>query len=118
MHTIRFGKVDGSSGADEICRQVAEMGMPGAGQKQWRAFLIVTSGPGGEPVNARDRIGSGPWYDRQGRLVANSVADLFTGVRHQVPGCAAGVDRTLGGSGGNCIGCSGGHGGFYCFALP
>lgn len=37
---------------------------------------------------------------------------------HQVPGCARGFDRTLGGTGtGGCVGCSGGYGGFYCFAL-
>jgi hypothetical protein len=203
---LRFGKADGLSGADEICRQVAEIGMPGAGQKQWRAFLSVTKGPNGAAINARDRIGSGPWYDALGRLVANDLSGLFAGARpagdaaiindlsnefgqsnhhtgpnglqteevdnhdtltgsdtmgqlrstnaadtcddwtstmatgrpyighswprsanngtqwasdHQVPGCAAGIDRTLGGSGdGSCIGCSGGYGGFYCFALP
>ena len=37
---------------------------------------------------------------------------------HSAPGCAPGVDRTLGGSGsGGCVGCSGGYGGFYCFAV-
>jgi len=73
---LRFGKSDGLSGADEICRQVAEMGMPGAGQKTWRAFLSVTAGPAGTPVNAIDRVGEGPWYDRMGRLVAMTKADL------------------------------------------
>ena len=38
---------------------------------------------------------------------------------HRVPGCARGFDRTLGGTGaGRCVGCSGGYGGFYCFATP
>jgi hypothetical protein len=69
---LRFGKADGLSGADEICRQTAEMGMEGAGQKQWRAFLSTTAGP----VHAIDRIGEGPWYDRLGRLVAMNKADL------------------------------------------
>ncbi|HEY8944473.1 MAG TPA: hypothetical protein VIM73_09430, partial [Polyangiaceae bacterium] len=78
---LRFGKADGLSGADEICRRVAEMGMPGAGQKQWRAFLSVTNGPDGMPVNARDRIGTGPWHDRMGRLVANNLEGLFAGAR-------------------------------------
>ena len=55
--------------------------MPGAGQKQWRAFLSVTAGPGGAAVNARDRIGSGPWYDRMGRLVASNLDGLFAGDR-------------------------------------
>jgi hypothetical protein len=72
-----YGQADGLSGADKICSDLAEMSMPGASQKQWRAFLSATSGPGGEPVNAIDRVGSGPWYDRLGRIVAMSVADLL-----------------------------------------
>jgi hypothetical protein len=50
--------------------------MPGSGQKTWRAFLSAVSGPGGSPVNAIDRIGNGPWYDRVGRLMAMTKADL------------------------------------------
>jgi len=73
---LRFGKPDGLSGADEICRQIAETAMPGAGNKPWRAFLSVTKGPDGQPVNAIDRVGEGPWYDRLGRLVAMNKADL------------------------------------------
>jgi hypothetical protein len=73
---LRFGKADGLSGADEICRRTAEMGMPGAGRKAWRAFLSVVSGPDGTPVNAIDRVGNGPWYDRLGRVVAMTKADL------------------------------------------
>jgi hypothetical protein len=179
--------------------------MAGAGQKKWRAFLSVTAAAPGGPINARDRIGQGPWYDAKGRLISNDLAGLFAGARpageatvvndlpnemgqpnhyvgpnglqttvvdnhdtltgsdtqgrlrattaadtcsdwtsttggrpwighswprsanngtqwasdHQVPGCTAGVDKTLGGSGnGNCIGCSGGFGGFFCFAVP
>jgi hypothetical protein len=72
---LRFGKADGLSGADEICRQLAETSMPGNG-KTWRAFLSVTSGPGGMPVNAIDRIGDGPWYDRVGRIVAMTKEDI------------------------------------------
>ena len=45
--------------------------------KTWRAFLSVTKGPGGAQVNAIDRIGNGPWYDRQARLIAMSKADLL-----------------------------------------
>lgn len=75
---LRFGKADGLSGADEICRQVAEMGMPGAGKKTWRAFLSVVGPPA---VNARDRIGPGPWYDARGRLVSQNLADLLGGPR-------------------------------------
>lgn len=74
---LRFGQADGLSGADEICRQLAEYSSPGAGCKTWRAFLSATAGPDGEPVHARDRIGEGPWYDRLGRLVAMNMDDLL-----------------------------------------
>ncbi len=74
---LRFGKPDGLSGADEICRQLAETAYPGAGCKTWRAFLSVTMGTDGNPVHARDRIGDGPWYDRLGRLVAMNKTDLL-----------------------------------------
>jgi hypothetical protein len=73
---LRFGKSDGLAGADEICRQLAESGYPGAGCKTWRAFLSVTKGPSGTPINAIDRVGSGPWYDRTDRLVAMTKDDL------------------------------------------
>ncbi len=74
---LRYGEADGLTGADKICTEIAEYSMPGAGAKQWRAFLSVTAGPDGDPVNAKDRIGQGPWYDRTGRLVAASLTDLL-----------------------------------------
>ena len=77
---LRFGEQGpgaGLRGADKICSAVAEMSMPGSAQKQWRAFLSVASDADGQPVNAIDRIGEGPWYDRLGRLVANTRADLL-----------------------------------------
>ena len=74
---LRFGKEDGLSGADEICRQLAEDAFEGAGCKTWRAFLSVTQGPDGGPVHAGDRIGDGPWYDRIGRLVAMNKTNLL-----------------------------------------
>jgi hypothetical protein len=55
--------------ADLICADIAERGMPGSSFKQWRAFLSATAGEDGEQVDAIDRIGDGPWYDRIGRLV-------------------------------------------------
>jgi hypothetical protein len=73
---LRFGKADGLSGADEICRQIAETSMPSAGNKVWRAFLSVIKDASGQPVNAIDRVGEGPWYDRNGRLVAMTKANL------------------------------------------
>jgi hypothetical protein len=75
---LRFGKPTGLEGADEICRQIAERSKPGNG-KTWRAFLSVAVGPSGGPVNAIDRIGEGPWYDRRGRILAQSRADLASG---------------------------------------
>jgi len=73
---LRFGKADGLSGADEICRQLAESSLPANG-KTWRAFLSVTKGVDGKPVNAIDRIGEGPWYDRRERVFALTKAALL-----------------------------------------
>ncbi len=188
------GNLGGLTGADTICQTAAAN--VGFGYKTWRAFLSVTSGPGGGPVNAIDRIGDGPWYDRNGRLIAmdktgllmtrpagaaQAVSDLpdETGqplsvlgdshdvmtattssgtlasdnldgtcmdwtsasesccnetvqlghswpamsgqgwiAAHRMRGCAPGVNLVQNGPGeGNCVGCGGGWGGIYCFAL-
>ncbi len=191
------GDFGGLEGADEICQTIAE-GV-GMGHKTWRAFLSVVEGPDGEPAHAIDRIGGGPWYDANERLVAEnleglsgdrpdgdrqSVMDLPTehgvpvssyGDAHDVPtgsdrdgrlarndrestcndwtsseaigqnqimcghsfprraatgrganwvsdhplrGCTPGVNLLQNGPGrGDCIGCSGGYGALYCFAL-
>lgn len=74
---LTYGQADGLSGADEICTELAERALPGSGAKGWRAFLSVAQGPGGGPVHAIERIGSGPWYDRLGRLVAMNTAALM-----------------------------------------
>jgi hypothetical protein len=74
---LRFGKADGLSGADELCRQLAESSLPGSSSKTWRAFLSVKKGPTGAPVNAIDRVGNGPWYDRLGRTFAMNKAALL-----------------------------------------
>jgi hypothetical protein len=72
----------GLRGADKLCAEIAERSMPGAGAKQWRAFLSAAAGGANDgPVHARDRIGTGPWYDRMGRLVGNGLADLLSGSR-------------------------------------
>ena len=63
----------GLDGADKICQTIA--GNEGFGSKTWRAFLSTTT------VNAIDRVGTGPWYDRLGRLVATSVSGLIAGNR-------------------------------------
>jgi hypothetical protein len=72
------GEGAGLRGADEICRQIAELGVKGAGLKTWRAFLSTTKGGSDSgPVHAKTRIGNGPWYDALGRLVAATLDDLL-----------------------------------------
>jgi hypothetical protein len=76
---LSFGEVGpgaGLRGADAICAAIAEQSMPGAAAKQWRAFLSVSADENGQPVNAIDRIGEGPWYDRLGRVVAMTKQEL------------------------------------------
>jgi hypothetical protein len=68
---LTYGQADGLAGADKICTEIAESSMPGSGAKQWRAFLSTSK------VNAADRIGKGPWYDRLQRPVAMTLADLL-----------------------------------------
>jgi hypothetical protein len=80
------GKGDGANlgglaGADAHCQTLAQAaGSPAA--KQWRAYLSAFSAPGQQgapasaPVNARDRIGNGPWYNARGAVIAWNVADL------------------------------------------
>lgn len=67
------GNLGGLAGADQHCQALATKA--GAGKRTWRAYLS-TSGPGG--VNARDRIGSGPWFNAKGAQIAASVADLHS----------------------------------------
>jgi hypothetical protein len=78
---LRYGETgDGAGlrGADKICAATAEMGIAGAGTKTWHAFLSSTSGAtAGGAVNAKDRIGAGPWYDARGRQVASTLAQLL-----------------------------------------
>jgi hypothetical protein len=76
---LRFGKTGpgaGLFGADSICQCLAEKSMPGSKVKIWRAFLSATQDANGRQVNAIDRIGTGPWYDRLGRVVALTIQEL------------------------------------------
>lgn len=64
----------GLAGADRHCQMLAEAA--GITGRTWRAYLS-NSAAGGEPaVNARDRIGQGPWYNVNGVMVARDLADL------------------------------------------
>lgn len=66
----------GLEGADRHCQMLAEA--VGAGDLEWRAYLSTITPDGQADVNARDRIGGGPWYNAKGVQVAESVADLHS----------------------------------------
>lgn len=66
----------GLEGADAHCQSLAAA--VGAGDKTWRAYLSASSDAGGETVHARDRIGSGPWFNFDGVQVAEDVDDLHS----------------------------------------
>src|SRR5262245_52575384 len=67
------GNLGGLSGADAHCFKLAAAA--GAAQHTWRAYLS-TNGPGG--VNARDRIGLGPWFNYKGVRVGSTVEELHS----------------------------------------
>ncbi|MBX6368341.1 MAG: hypothetical protein IRZ04_10170 [Rhodospirillales bacterium] len=67
----RGADLGGLEGADRHCQTLAEAA--GAGGRTWRAYLS-TQGPGA--VNARDRIGRGPWQNAKGVVIARDVAEL------------------------------------------
>ncbi len=68
------GDFGGLEGADAICQEIGVA--TGHGDKTWRAFLSVTDDGAGSPIHAIERIGEGPWYDANGRLVASGLAGL------------------------------------------
>jgi len=68
------GNLGGLAGADNYCQQLAQAA--GAGAKTWRAYLSTQPADGKPAVNARDRIGKGPWQNSKGVVVAKDVADL------------------------------------------
>jgi hypothetical protein len=64
------GNLGGLAGADAHCQSLAQA--VGAGGKTWHAYLSTST------VNAKDRIGNGPWYNVKGQLIAQNVADLHS----------------------------------------
>jgi Protein of unknown function (DUF1554) len=72
------GNLGGLSGADAICQQLAAAA--GAGGHEWRAYLSAEHDPdnGGRPVDARSRIGIGPWRNANGVLVARNLNELHS----------------------------------------
>jgi hypothetical protein len=68
------GNLGGLGGADAHCQALARA--EGAGDHTWRAYLSTSAAAGQPAVNARDRIGKGPWYNAEGELVAANVDEL------------------------------------------
>jgi hypothetical protein len=66
----------GLAGADNYCQTLAQAA--GSGAKTWRAYLSTQPADGKPAVNARDRIGKGPWQNSKGVVVAKDVADLHS----------------------------------------
>jgi hypothetical protein len=70
------GDLGGLAGADAYCQALAQS--VGAGHKTWRAYL---STQGDNAVNARDRIGAGPWRNAKGEVIAMNVEELHSNNR-------------------------------------
>jgi hypothetical protein len=70
----RGGDLGGLVGADAHCQALAKA--EGSGDHTWRAYLSTTATPTAPAVNARDRIGKGPWYNAEGLLVATNIDQL------------------------------------------
>ena len=81
--TSATGNLGGLAGADATCQQLATAA--GQGSRTWRAYLSVERDPANanQLTHARDRIGTGPWYNASLILVANNIAEL-----HSRPGDA------------------------------
>lgn len=86
---LRYGNAaTGLEGADAICQEIATRVCHGG--KTWKAFLSTSA------VDAIDRVGSGPWYDYAGQLVAENTAGLVSGDRPSGGCCDLGVYDELG----------------------
>ena len=64
----------GIEGADRHCQVLAQAA--GAGGRTWRAYLSTQAAGASPAVNARERIGRGPWHNAKGALIAKDVEDL------------------------------------------
>jgi hypothetical protein len=73
------GNLGGLAGADATCQRLAAAVGQG-GRTTWRAYLSVERDPanGNQPTHARDRIGTGPWFNANGVAVANNLAELHS----------------------------------------
>ena len=74
------GNLGGLAGADAICQRLAQAaGSPAT--RVWRAYLSTQGAPQVPSVNARDRIGNGPWFNARGVMIAANLADLHGDVQ-------------------------------------
>lgn len=77
VSSVGLGKgadLGGLAGADRHCQALAQAA--GAGAKTWRAYLSTQADGGAPAVNARDRIGHGPWQNAKGIVIAKDVEEL------------------------------------------
>ncbi len=72
----RGADLGGLTGADRHCQMLATA--VGAGNRTWRAYLSTSAAGDQAAVNARDRIGDGPWYNSRGVRIAENVAGLHS----------------------------------------
>jgi hypothetical protein len=70
------GDLGGLAGADAHCQALAQA--EGAGDHTWRAYLSTSAMDGQPAINARDRIGKGPWYNAEGLLIAANLDELHS----------------------------------------
>jgi hypothetical protein len=70
------GNLGGVAGADNYCQTLAQAAGAGAGAETWRAYLSTQAADGKPAVNARERIGKGPWQNSKGVVIAKDAAEL------------------------------------------
>ena len=122
------GNLGGLLGADRHCQMLAMNA--GAGTRTWHAYLSENGSAGHPSIHARDRIGTGPWYNAKGVMIATGVADLhsdnnkISSVGHFDRDGNDPVTGKSWNSAHDTMGCSrdeikatGGDGLFYCFAV-
>jgi len=72
----RGANLGGLNGADQHCQKLATAA--GAGSRTWRAYLSENGSAGHPTRHARERIGTGPWYNAKGVRIAGSVEELHS----------------------------------------
>src|SRR5207253_640513 len=117
------------AGADAHCTDLARNATGDKTTYTWHAYLSAQERPGQPAINARDRIGKGPWYNAAGLMIAKDVEDLHSSPDKLKPQMVLNeLGQPEAGSVWNSHGISGGcsheslarsHGAglFYCFAI-